>query len=398
MKQDKNRSIDTPLKNRLDWVTTIIPFVTILALCSLFMIFPDASSQVLGSARFFLGDQFGGYYLLLGLGALICSLYMAFSRYGKIKLGNLEKPQYSSFQWGSMMFTAGLAADILFYSLCEWMLYAGEPHITDMGAMQDWASTYPLFHWGPIPWSFYIILAVSFGFMLHVRKRNKQKYSEACRPLLGRRVDGVLGKLIDLTAVFALLAGTATTFSLATPLLSMALSRVLGIPENNFLTIGILVIICVVYTMAVYFGMQGIAKLAASCVYLFFGLLAYFLLCGGETRYIIETGITAVGNMVQNFVDRCHAHLLLSPKLDHLLLGLLDGMVCCHPLLHRHHQQGKDHPPDCAGRLFLRSLRHLYILHHPGQLRTWTADARKAGPDGCLCKNRRSVPGHHIHI
>lgn len=149
MKQDKNRSIDTPLKNRLDWVTTIIPFVTILALCSLFMIFPDASSQVLGSVRFFLGDQFGGYYLLLGLGALICSLYMAFSRYGKIKLGNLEKPQYSSFQWGSMMFTAGLAADILFYSLCEWMLYAGEPHITDMGAMQDWASTYPLFHWGP---------------------------------------------------------------------------------------------------------------------------------------------------------------------------------------------------------------------------------------------------------
>ena len=110
MKQDKNRSIDTPLKNRLDWVTTIIPFVTILALCSLFMIFPDASSQVLGSVRFFLGDQFGGYYLLLGLGALICSLYMAFSRYGKIKLGNLEKPQYSSFQWGSMMFTAGLAA------------------------------------------------------------------------------------------------------------------------------------------------------------------------------------------------------------------------------------------------------------------------------------------------
>lgn len=201
-----------------------------------------------------------------------------------------------------MMFTAGLAADILFYSLCEWMLYAGEPHITDMGAMQDWASTYPLFHWGPIPWSFYIILAVSFGFMLHVRKRNKQKYSEACRPLLGGRVDGLWGKLIDLTAVFALLAGTATTFSLATPLLSMALSRVLGISENNFLTIGILVIICVVYTMAVYFGMQGIAKLALSCVYLFFGLLAYFLLCMHETRYIIETGITAVGNMVQNFV------------------------------------------------------------------------------------------------
>ena len=302
MKQEENRTIDIPLKKRLDWITTIIPFVTILVLCFLFMMYPGASAQVLESVRFFLGDQMGSYYMIIGLGALICSFYMAFSRYGKIKLGSIEKPQYSSFQWGSMMFTAGLAADILFYSLCEWMLYAGEPHITDMGAMQDWASAYPLFHWGPIPWSFYIILAVSFGFMLHVRKRSKQKYSEACRPLLGRRVDGIWGKLIDLTAVFALLAGTATTFSLATPLLSMALSRVFGLPESSLLTIAILVIICVVYTMAVYFGMQGIAKLAASCVYLFFVLLAYFLLCGGETRYIIETGITAVGNVVQNFI------------------------------------------------------------------------------------------------
>ena len=228
---------------------------------------------------------------------------MAFSRFGSIKLGDMEKPQYTAFQWGSMMFTSGLAADILFYSLCEWMLYADEPHIAQMGTVQDWASVYPLFHWGPIPWSFYIILAVSFGFMIHVRKRNKQKYSEACRPLLGKKVDGVIGKLIDLTAVFALLAGTATTFSLATPLLSMALSRVLGIAETPLLTIAILVIICIVYTMAVYFGMQGVARLAASCIYLFFVLLAYFLFLGGQTRYIIETGISAVGTLAQNFIS-----------------------------------------------------------------------------------------------
>lgn len=88
--------------------------------------------------------------------------------------------------------------------------------------------------------------------MIHVRRRNKQKYSEACRPLLGKKVDGVVGKLIDLTAVFALLAGTATTFSLATPLLSMALSKVLGVAETPLLTIAILVIICIVYTLAVY--------------------------------------------------------------------------------------------------------------------------------------------------
>ncbi len=287
----------------LDWVTTILPLGCIALLCCLFMMFPEGSANVLASIRFFLGDELGSYYLLMGLGAVICSLYMAFSRFGSIKLGNVEKPQYTAFQWGSMMFTAGLAADILFYSLCEWMLYAGDPHISEMGSVQDWASVYPLFHWGPIPWSFYIILAVSFGFMIHVRKRNKQKYSEACRPLLGKKVDGVIGKLIDLTAVFALLAGTATTFSLATPLLSMALSKVFGIAETPLLTIAILVIICIVYTMAVYFGMQGVARLAASCIYLFFVLLAYFLFLGGQTRYIIETGISAVGTLAQNFIS-----------------------------------------------------------------------------------------------
>ena len=303
MKPDCNTPAARPVTKRMDWIVTIVPFLCILVLCALFMALPEASSGILGSIRFFLGDQLGSYYLILGLGAFICSLYMGFSRFGKIRLGDTDKPQYSAFRWGSMMFTAGLAADILFYSLCEWMLYANEPHILEMGTQQDWASTYPLFHWGPIPWSFYIILAVSFGFMIHVRRRSKQKYSEACRPLLGKRVDGFWGKVIDLTAVFALLAGTATTFSLATPLLSMAISRVFGIQETNLLTIGILVIICVVYTMAVYFGMEGIAKLAASCVYLFFGLLAYVFFGGGEGRYIVETGLTALGNLTQNFIS-----------------------------------------------------------------------------------------------
>ena len=292
----------TKVFKQLDWITTVVPFIFILMLCTLFMLNPEGSSAILGSIRYFLGDQLGSYYLVIGLGVFLCSLYIAFSRYGSIKLGNIEKPEYSSFKWGTMMFTAGLAADILFYSLCEWILYAAEPHITDMGNMQDWSSTYPLFHWGPIPWSFYMVLAVAFGFMLHVRKRTKQKYSEACRPILGNKVDGWCGKLIDLIAVIALLAGTATTFSLATPLLSMALSHVFGIQQSNFLTIAILVIIGITYTVTVYFGMKGIAKLAASCTYLFFALLIYVLIGGQSPRYIVETGITAVGNLVQNFI------------------------------------------------------------------------------------------------
>ena len=100
-----------------------------------------------------------------------------------------------------------------------------------MGGMQKWASTYPLFLWGPIACGFYIVLAVAFGFMIHIRGRDKQKFSEACRPLLGSRVDGVWGRVIDLTAIFALIAGTETTFSLATQLQSRAISRLFGLQD-----------------------------------------------------------------------------------------------------------------------------------------------------------------------
>ena len=297
-------NIKTTIKKELDWVTMAIPFLIILLLCISFIFLPDSSKHIIESIRTFLGEELGTYYLAVGLGAFILSLFLAFSRYGKIRLGKgSEKPQYSNFAWGSMMFTSGLAADILFYSLCEWILYAQDPHMAEMGSIQQWSGTYPLFHWGPIPWSFYLILAVSFGFMLHVRGCHKQKFSEACRPLLGSRTDKAPGKIIDLIAVFALLAGTATTFSLATPLMSQIAAELLGIDNSKWITILILVITCIVYTFCVVRGMHGIMKLAASCVYLFFGLLAYVLIFGGETRYIIETGFSSIGNLIQNFVS-----------------------------------------------------------------------------------------------
>ena len=302
MKTEQSRDSGISLSRRLDWFITLAPFLCIVVLCVWFVRSPEQSSQLLASVRSLLGDQMGSYYLLIGLGVFFCSLYMAFSRFGNIRLGDLKKPEYTFFQWGSMMFTAGLAADILFYSCCEWILYANEPHIEEMGGIQEWTSTYPLFHWGPIPWSFYLVLAVAFGFMLHVRKRTKQKFSESCRPLLGKRVDGWSGKIIDFIAVIALLAGTATTFSLATPLLSMAISRVTGIPQSVTLTIFILVAICCIYTFCVYLGMKGVQLAASCCVYLFFMLLAYVFFLGGESRYIIETGLSSIGNLVQNFI------------------------------------------------------------------------------------------------
>ena len=291
------------LKGKIDWVTTLVPFGIVLALGIVFMLMPEESKGYVDEIRGFLGDTGGLYYALFGVVTLGITLYIAFSRYGKIRLGNLEKPQYSNFAWGTMIFTSTMAADILFYSLCEWALYSNQPHVQNLpGGEQLWAPTYSLFHWGPIAWCFYVILAVAFGFMIHVRKRDRQRFSEACRPLLGNSVDGLWGRVIDIIAIFAIVCATATTFSLATPLLSKGIASLTGLSDSVGLTIVILLLICAIYTLAVFFGVKGISKLASYCSYLFFGLLFYFLFLGGETRYILETGFESLGNMAQNFI------------------------------------------------------------------------------------------------
>lgn len=292
-------------KKQIDWMITLVPLGIVVALSVLFFLMPEQSNAVLSQIRFFFGDTFGTYYLIIGLGVFLLSIYIAMSKYGDIVLGGQdEKPKYSFFAWGSMMFTCGLAADILFYSFSEWVMYASDPHIAELGSMQEWAGVFPMFHWSFIPWGFYLVLAAAFGFMLHVRKRERQKYSEACRPLLGKHTDGLAGKIIDLLAVFALLAGTATTFSVATPLMAEVVSELFHVEiSRTVITIIILLLTCLVYTYSLLHGFKGISFLAKACIYLFFGLLLFVLLFGGETKYIIESGFASFGKMIGEFVE-----------------------------------------------------------------------------------------------
>ena len=128
----------TANKNRVDCVITLVPFILIMGLAVCLFLFPDQANGVISQVRFFFGDTLGSYYLIIGLGVLIISIFLSFSRYGNIVLGEPhEKPKYSFFTWGSMMFTCGLAADILFYSFAEWVMYAANPHIVEMGGKRD---------------------------------------------------------------------------------------------------------------------------------------------------------------------------------------------------------------------------------------------------------------------
>lgn len=296
---NKNRE-----RGKIDWMITLLPLTIIIALCILFFFAPEQSNAVLSQIRFFFGDTFGTYYLVIGLGIFILSLYIACSKYGDIVLGEPTKASV-------FLLCMGLH-DVYLRSCCGYpvLLFFGMGAVCNRlpsgrdGQHSGLGRVYPLFHWSFIPWGFYLVLAVAFGFMLHVRKRTRQKYSEACRPILGKHTDGWAGRIIDLLAVFALLAGTATTFSVATPLMATIIGELFHVAvSRTVINIIILLITCAVYTYSLLHGFKGISKLANVCIYLFFGLIAFVLLFGGETRYIIETGFSSLGRMMQNFID-----------------------------------------------------------------------------------------------
>jgi len=288
----------------IDWEITLLPLFLIIILSAVIMLQPKMAEFVIDRARNLFVNKLGFFYILLGIGILMTALWLAFSKYGKIQLGKREKPRYSNFSWGAMIFTSTMAADILYWSLIEWAYYyTSAPFAMDnmnLAQKQDWASAYPLFHWGPIPWAFYILPAVAYGYMIFVKKRSRQTLSEACRPILKKRTDGLLGRIIDIFAVTGLIAGTATTFSLATPLLSAGIARIFHIEETTGLTIFILLTIGVVFIAAVLFGMKAISYVANACV-IIFGILIGIIILFGPKIYIIETGITAIGTVIQNF-------------------------------------------------------------------------------------------------
>ena len=100
---DKQRAAE---KGRIDWMITLVPFILIMALAVYLFLFPEQANGVISQVRFFFGDTLGSYYLILGIGVLSVSIFLPFSKYGDIVLGEPnEKPKYNFFTWGSMMFT-----------------------------------------------------------------------------------------------------------------------------------------------------------------------------------------------------------------------------------------------------------------------------------------------------
>ena len=155
-------------------------------------------------------------------------------------------------------------------------MYADEPLVKNSPDSLNLSLTYSLFHWGPIAWSFYIMLAVAFGYMIYVIKNNKQKFSEACRPLFGKLIDGWLGKVIDLVAIFSLIAATATTFSMSMPLLTAAVKAMTSFSNVKILSVVLIILVVTIYLIASVIGMKAVSRLSI-IAFIFLGLLLLFI-------------------------------------------------------------------------------------------------------------------------
>lgn len=278
-------------------ILVVVPVLVILLLTVTLLLSPESAYESIATLRVVIGDKLSSYYLIVGLAFILLVIGISFSKYGNIRLGSGD-PEYSTFTWGSMIFTSTMAADIVFYSFHEWSYYYQGATLEEA---QLASATYPLFHWGPIPWAFYILPAMAYAYMMHKKYMNIYRLSHACAANYRFREHRVICNTIDIFALLAMLAAIATTFSLATPLMSEALCRIIGIPENtSIVSIFVLSLIALTYILAVLFNMKGISSVAKWCVYIFFALVLV-ILANSNLQYTVETSLTGLGNMLNNF-------------------------------------------------------------------------------------------------
>ncbi len=284
---------------RLDYPIIFVPFLLILCICLFLFLKPNETNEFFAIIKPFFGDTMSLVYLFVSFALFITAMFLAFSKYGNIVLGDKnEKPAFSFWGWGAMMFCCGMAADILYYGFSEWLNYSQEAYIIAKGNPFDFSNVYSFFFWANF-WE-YLVLGVAFAFMMHVRHRDKQKYSESLRPLIGNLADGIVGKIVDIFATMAILAAVTCTLSFTVPVLTTCLNSLFGIPNTHFTTIILLILICIVYSISLANGLKGIKFLSNICIYVFLAFVLYMFIFGGQQRFILESTFKQLGLLFHN--------------------------------------------------------------------------------------------------
>lgn len=284
----------------------MIPAIIILIMVSLGIIIePNQSKLIIEQIQSLLLNNAGFVYIWYGIFAFIFVIGISTSKYGKVKLGDKEEqPEFKTFSWAAMLFCAGIGASVIYWGVIEWTYYyRALPYGVSRESFEaaELAATYGIFHWGPVGWSIYTLSSASIGYLYYVKKIPVFRISEACRAVLGNRVDGIIGKGIDILFIIGLLGGAGTSLGLGTPLASEGIARVFNMDVTLSMEIGVLLIITLLFVASAYSGLNKGIKLLSDVNIILTLLLLLFVFIVGDTVFTINMGTTSLGLLLDKF-------------------------------------------------------------------------------------------------
>jgi len=262
----------------------------------------------------FIGDTFGWFYLLAVNVFIVVLLYFALGKYGSIKIGGVEADkEFSDFSWMAMLFSAGMGIGLMFFSVLEPVFYFNTPPAffgaeAATGGAASAAMAQTFFHWGFHPWAVYGLVGLGLAFFSFNRGL-PLTFRSIFWPLLGERIYGWPGHVIDLVTVFATLFGLCTSLGLGVAQVNTGLWYVGGevlnlgtVPTGTIPQVILIAVITGIAVMSVAAGLDGgVKRLSTLNLYLMLGLLG-FLLVVGPTLFIFGAWLEGLGTYLQNFL------------------------------------------------------------------------------------------------
>lgn len=290
--------------SRINLPLTVISTIVVAAIAILVIIDPVGSTNVTNTLFNWILTNLGAIILAGTFIAVVFVMYLMLSKYGRLHLGK-EGPSFSKFKIFNMIFCSSFGASALYWCFTEVMFYYNSSMLgieANSAMAGEYALSYNLFHWGIPAWTLYAICALPFIYSFYIKGRRDFSLSAACNTIY----DGKVGKggrtAVDVIFIFACIGLSSVSLGLAVPLISECLSALTGWQPGITMSIGILVVITVIFTASAALGLEkGISRLSDFNVYIFIALLVYLFLVGNPI-FTLDYITDGLGLMAANFV------------------------------------------------------------------------------------------------
>lgn len=303
MSDQQPEAASTEPPARINWVVFLGSSAGILAVAIWAMVAPGAAEATIGGIVGWISNWFGWFYILLATVILVFVIFLAVSRYGRLKLGPAHsEPEFGRFSWAAMLFAAGIGTDVMFFSVAEPVTQYLAPPVGEGETVEAarQAVVWMLFHYGITGWGMYALMGMALAYFAY-RMNLPLSIRSALYPIIGKRIHGPIGHVVDLAAVLGTIFGVATSLGIGVVLLNYGLTALFGIPETVGVQIGLVVLAVFMATISTVSGVErGIRRLSQLNVLLAIGL-ALFILITGRTAFLLNSFVVNIGDYVSGF-------------------------------------------------------------------------------------------------